>query len=65
MIMCVLLCYPVSFDMLQLLFTGRPISNSKFISVCLIYSLFDYIFYKGSLNLSVYQHVNSILDLYQ
>ena len=27
MIMCVLLCYPVSFHMLQLLSTGRPISS--------------------------------------
>ena len=27
MIMCVLLCYPVSFHMLQLLLTGRPISS--------------------------------------
>ena len=25
MIMCVILCYPVSFHMLQLLLTGRPI----------------------------------------
>ena len=28
MIMCVLLCYPVSFHILQLLLTGRPISSS-------------------------------------
>ena len=27
MIMCVLLCYTVSFHMLQLLLTGRPISS--------------------------------------
>ena len=27
MIMCVLLCYPVSFHMLQLLLTGHPISS--------------------------------------
>ena len=27
MIICVLLCYPVSFHMLQLLLTGRPISS--------------------------------------
>ena len=27
MIMCVLLCYPVSIHMLQLLSTGRPISS--------------------------------------
>ena len=27
MIMCVLLCYPVSIHMSQLLSTGRPISN--------------------------------------
>ena len=35
MIMCVLLCYPVSIHMLQLLSTGRPISsylNVAFIS---------------------------------
>ena len=30
MIMCVLLCYPVSFQMLQLLLTGRPISSLTF-----------------------------------
>ena len=29
MIMCVLLCYPVSIHMLQLLSTGRPISSFK------------------------------------
>ena len=29
MIMCVLLCYPVSIHMSQLLSTGRPISSSK------------------------------------
>ena len=28
MIMCVLLCYPVSIHMSQLLSTGRPISSS-------------------------------------
>ena len=27
MIMCVLLCYPVSFHMLQLLLTGHPICS--------------------------------------
>ena len=27
MIMCVLLCYPISIHMLQLLSTGRPISS--------------------------------------
>ena len=27
MIMCVFLCYPVSFHMLQLLLTGHPISS--------------------------------------
>ena len=27
MIMCVLLCYPLSIHMLQLLSTGRPISS--------------------------------------
>ena len=29
MIMYVLLCYPVSFHMLQLLLTGRPISSGN------------------------------------
>ena len=29
MIMCVLLCYPVSIHMSQLLSTGRPISSNK------------------------------------
>ena len=29
MIMCVLLCYPVSIHMLQLLSTGHPISSFK------------------------------------
>ena len=37
MIMCVPLCYPVSFHMLQLLLTGRPISSCS-ISID-IYSL--------------------------
>ena len=32
MIMCVLLCYPVSIHMSQLLSTGRPISSFIFIS---------------------------------
>ena len=31
MIMCVLLCYPVSFYMLQLLLTGRPISTFSYL----------------------------------
>ena len=34
MIMCVLLCYPVSIHMSQLLSTGRPISSS---CICLYY----------------------------
>ena len=33
MIMCVLLCYPVSFHMLQLLLTGRPISSFDYMSI--------------------------------
>ena len=33
MIMCVLLCYPVSIHMSQLLSTGRPIS-SLYIGLC-------------------------------
>ena len=32
MIMCVLLCYPVSIHMLQLQATGRPISSCKTIA---------------------------------
>ena len=32
MIMCVLLCYPVSIHMSQLLSTGRPISRYYFVS---------------------------------
>ena len=31
MIMCVLLCYPVSIHMSQLLSTGRPISSCAFV----------------------------------
>ena len=31
MIMCVLLCYPVSIHISQLLSTGRPISSISFI----------------------------------
>ena len=31
MIMCVLLCYPVSIHMLQLLSTGRPISSLEYL----------------------------------
>ena len=31
MIMCVLLCYPVSIHMSQLLSTGRPISSYRLI----------------------------------
>ena len=34
MIMCVLLCYPVSIHMSQLLSTGRPISSFISISTC-------------------------------
>ena len=33
MVMCVLLCYPVSVHMWQLLSTGRPISSLKVVSV--------------------------------
>ena len=33
MIMCVLLCYPVSIHMSQLLSTGRPISSSQFMTI--------------------------------
>ena len=36
MIMCVLLCYPVSIHMLQLLSTGRPISS---LNLFLFYSI--------------------------
>ena len=38
MIMCVLLCYPVSIHMSQLLSTGRPISS--FVKCC-VQLLFD------------------------
>ena len=46
MIMCVLLCYPVPFHMLQLLLTGRPISSfillsTSNVTVCL-YLLISY-----------------------
>ena len=34
MIMCVLLGYPVSFHMLQLLLTGRPISSLDLDLIC-------------------------------
>ena len=34
MIMCVLLCYPVSIHMSQLLSTGRPISSIDFNFFC-------------------------------
>ena len=34
MIMCVLLCYSVSFHMLQLLLTGRPISSNGTFLMC-------------------------------
>ena len=33
MIMCVLLCYPVSFHISQLLSTGRPISSFKYVFI--------------------------------
>ena len=36
MIMCVLLCYPVSIHISQLLSTGRPISSFKKIVVLVI-----------------------------
>ena len=39
MIMCVLLCYPVSFHMLQLLLTGRPISRFKLLIKIILLSL--------------------------
>ena len=37
MIMCVLLCYPVSIHMSQLQATGRPISSSS-LNYCMILS---------------------------
>ena len=39
MIMCVLLCYPVSIHMSQLLSTGRPISSSTLHSTELVVKL--------------------------
>ena len=41
MIMCVLLCYPVSIHMSQLLSTGRPISSST-----LFIQVFNIIFHR-------------------
>ena len=40
MIMCVLLCYPVSIHMLQLLLTGRPISSYILIIIIVNYFLY-------------------------
>ena len=41
MIMCVLLCYPVSIHMSQLLSTGRPISSLKCLYFqCILVSTF-------------------------
>ena len=43
MIMCVLLCYPVSIHMSQLLSTGRPISSLLLIlEVCNVKQLAGY-----------------------
>ena len=39
MIMCVLLCYPVSIHMSQLLSTGRPISSFNFVLMSKLNSL--------------------------
>ena len=37
MIMCVFLCYPVSFHMLQLLLTGCPISSFSVFCVLFVF----------------------------
>ena len=47
MIMCVLLCYPVSIHMSQLLSTGRPIS-SFFFFFNFLASFLDFCSFKGS-----------------
>ena len=44
MIMCVLLCYPVSIHMSQLLSTGRPISSlliADFLLLLLLFCIYD------------------------
>ena len=51
MIMCVLLCYPVSFHMLQLLLTGRPISSR--------FKFLPYIMLTNS-TYSAFQNVNMV-----
>ena len=45
MIMCVLLCYPVSIHMLQLLLTGHPISsfNSLYHSFLVLLTVLRYL----------------------
>ena len=40
MIMCVLLCYPVSIHMSQLLSTGRPITSLLLLSLLLPYLVY-------------------------
>ena len=43
MIMCVLLCYPVSFHMLQLFLTGHPVSSSLLVDAFLPYLVLLYL----------------------
>ena len=46
MIMCVLLCYPVSIHMSQLLSTGRPISSSNWFHFEFIFDHDPFIIYE-------------------
>ena len=55
MIMCVLLCYPVSIHMLQLQATGRPIS-----SFC--YFVYITCFYRGYVGILSYPVNVSCID---
>ena len=41
MIMCVLLCYPVSIHMSQLQATGRPISSLHHVCACVGHAVFS------------------------
>ena len=43
MIMCVLLCYPVSIHMSQLLSTGRPISSYNYFSFKILDNILNYV----------------------
>ena len=51
MIMCVLLCYPVSIHMSQLLSTGRPISSFSEYGVNFVFFLVT-IYIKGKIQIA-------------